>query len=169
MSNPHVLIETSEGEMLLELFEKEAPISVGNFLRYADAGHYDNTIFHRVVRGFVIQGGGYTRDLDKKTTAEPIANEAKNGLSNTHGTVAMARSMEKDSASDEFFINAADNGADLDHQDETDEGYGYAVFGRVVEGLSIVKKINWKLVKPRNGFDELPVDTVTIFSVRRFD
>jgi cyclophilin family peptidyl-prolyl cis-trans isomerase len=168
MSNPHVLIETSEGEMLAELFEKEAPLSVANFLRYADAGHYDNTIFHRIVRGFVIQGGGYDRDLVKKPPHAPIANESTNGLSNAHGTLAMARAPEKDSACDEFFINAADN-AELDHQDESDEGYGYAVFGRVVEGLNIVKKINWKLVKPRNGFDELPVDTVTIFSVRRFD
>jgi len=168
MSNPYVLIETSDGDMLVELFEAEAPVSVANFLRYADAGHYDGTIFHRVVRNFVIQGGGYDRDLNKKPAQPPIANEAHNKLSNTHGAVAMARAPEKDSASDEFFINAADNDA-LDHQDKTDEAYGYAVFGRVVEGLDVLKKINWKVVKPRSGFDELPVDTVTIVSVRRFD
>jgi cyclophilin family peptidyl-prolyl cis-trans isomerase len=168
MSNPHVLLETSDGDMLIELFEKEAPITVANFLRYADAGHYDNTLFHRVVRGFVIQGGGYDRDLQKKITTDSIANEAKNSLDNKLGAIAMARAPGKDSASDEFFINAADNDI-LDHQDDSDEGYGYAVFGRVVEGLDVLKKINWKVVKPRNGFDELPVDAVSIFSVRRFD
>lgn len=168
MENPYVILETSEGEILIELFAEKAPASVENFLKYVDAGHYDETLFHRVVRGFVIQGGGYGRDLEKKPARSPIVNEAKNGLANKAGTVAMARSMEKDSAADEFFINAADN-PDLDHVDETDEGFGYAVFGQVVEGMDVVKKINWKVTKPRDGFGELPVEPVVIVSAKRFE
>lgn len=168
MENPYVILETSEGEILIELFVEKAPVSVENFLKYVDTGHYDETLFHRVVRGFVIQGGGYGRDLEKKPTRNPIANEAENGLANEAGTVAMARSAEKDSATDEFFINAADN-SDLDHVDETDEGFGYAVFGQVVEGMDVVKKINWKVSKPRDGFGELPAEPVVIVSAKRFE
>jgi len=168
MENPYVLLETSQGDILVELYPEAAPVTVENFLGYVDQGHYDETIFHRVVRGFVIQGGGYGPDLNKKPVHEPIVNEAHNGLSNELGTLAMARALDKDSAADEFFINAADNPG-LDHKDDTDEGYGYAVFGRVVEGLDVVRKINWKVVKPRNGFNELPVDTVTIVTARRFE
>jgi len=168
MENPYVLLETSEGDVLLELFPDKAPKSVENFLRYVDAGHYDGTIFHRVVRNFVIQGGGYGRDLAKIPAGEPVENEAKNGLKNEKGTVAMARAPEKDSATDEFYINAADN-ADLDHYGDSDEDYGYAVFGQVAEGMDVVKKINWKVVKERGGFPELPVDTVTIVSAKRFE
>ncbi|TVM14544.1 peptidyl-prolyl cis-trans isomerase [Oceanidesulfovibrio indonesiensis] len=166
--NPHVLIETTLGEILVELFPDKAPKTVENFLRYVDDGHYDETIFHRVVRNFVIQGGGYTSLLEKKPTREPVPNEATNGLQNKAGTLAMARAMEKDSATDEFFINAADN-PDLDHAGDTDEDYGYAVFGQVVEGMDVVKKINWKVVKPRDGFDELPVDAMEILSVSRYE
>ncbi|MFW5734601.1 MAG: peptidylprolyl isomerase [Oceanidesulfovibrio sp.] len=166
--NPHVLMETTLGEILVELFPDKAPKTVDNFLRYVDDGHYNDTIFHRVVRNFVIQGGGYTPQLEKKPTREPIPSEAANGLLNTAGTLAMARAPEKDSATDEFFINAADN-PDLDHAGESDEDYGYAVFGRVVEGMEVVKKINWKVVKPRDGFDELPVDTMEILSVSRYE
>ncbi len=168
MDNPFVLIETDLGDMLAELYPEQAPVSVENFLRYVDEKHYDYTIFHRVVRNFVIQGGGYTSDLEKKPVQDPITNEAANGLSNEHGTLAMARASEKDSARDEFFINAADN-TSLDHQDDTDEGYGYAVFGRLVEGLDVLKKINWKVTKPRDGFDELPAETIEIRSIRRFE
>lgn len=168
MENPHVMIETSEGEILMELFPDKAPATVENFLSYVDSGHYDETLFHRVVRGFVIQGGGYGRDLEKKPTGEPVKNEADNGLANEAGTVAMARAEGKDTATDEFFINAADN-PDLDHTDESDEGFGYCVFGRVVEGMDTVKKINWKVTKPRDGFAELPVEPVVIVSVQRFD
>ncbi len=168
MDNPFVLVETDLGEMLIELFADKAPKSVENFLRYVDDGHYDETIFHRVVRGFVIQGGGYDRDLQKRPVREPVVNEADNGLKNMHGSVSMARAEAKDSACDEFFINAVDN-PDLDHQDDSDEGFGYAVFGQVVEGLDLVRKINWKVVKAREGFPELPADTVVIRSVRRFE
>lgn len=169
MENPFVLLETSLGDMLIELFPDKAPLSVANFLQYVDAGHYDGTIFHRVVRGFVIQGGGYDRGLNKKPTGPPVRNEARNGLSNSKDSLAMARGPEKDSATDEFFINAADNAADLDHQDDSDEGFGYAVFGQVVEGSDVVKKINWKVVKGTEDFPELPKDEVYIVSARRFE
>jgi cyclophilin family peptidyl-prolyl cis-trans isomerase len=121
-----------------------------------------------VVRGFVIQGGGYGKDLGKKPVRDPVANEADNGFSNKAGTVAMARSGEKDSAADEFFINVADN-PELDHGDETDEGFGYCVFGRVVDGMDVVRKINWKVVRPKDGFEDLPVEPVVIISAQRFD
>ncbi|MCF8038236.1 MAG: peptidylprolyl isomerase [Desulfohalobiaceae bacterium] len=168
MDAEHVLIETSEGEILVELFPGSAPKSVANFLRYVGEGHYEQTIFHRVVRGFVIQGGGYDRELNKKPTHDSVENEAREGLPNIKGSLALARAREKDSARDEFFINAADN-LDLDHRDDTDEGFGYAVFGQVVEGLDVVKKINWKVVKARPGFPELPGEEVVIWSVQRFD
>lgn len=169
MDNPFVLIETNLGDLLMELYPDKAPRTVANFLQYVDAGHYDGTIFHRVVRGFVVQGGGYDRGLNKKPTLAPILNEAKGGLSNVKDSVAMARAPEKDSATDEFFINAADNGPDLDHQDDSDEGFGYTVFGQVVEGSDVVKKINWKVVKPTGDFPELPKDEVYIVSARRFE
>lgn len=168
MENPYVLLETTLGDILIELLPEQAPASVANFLRYVDAKHYDYTIFHRVIRGFMIQGGGYDNRLQRRETLEPVVNEATNGLSNLKGTVALARAAEKDSACDEFFINAEDN-TDLDHQDETDEGYGYAVFGRVVEGMDVVKKINWKVTKARYGFDDLPVEDIEIISARRFE
>ncbi len=169
MDNPFVLIETNLGDLLIELYPGKAPRAVANFLQYVDAKHYDGTIFHRVVRGFVIQGGGYDRGLNKKPTLAPIPNEAKGGLSNVKDSVAMARAPEKDSATDEFFINAADNGPDLDHQDDSDEGSGYAVFAQVVEGSDVVKKINWKVVKASGDFPELPKDEVYIVSARRFE
>jgi cyclophilin family peptidyl-prolyl cis-trans isomerase len=168
MDNPFVLMETGEGEILAELYADKAPGTVENFLAYVDSGHFDGTIFHRVVRGFVIQGGGYDYKLEKKPAREPIVNEADNGLSNEAGTLAMARGPEKDSARDEFFINAADNPS-LDHAGRSDEDFGYAVFGRVVEGMDVVKKINWKVTKARDGFDDLPVEPPVIKSVRRFE
>ncbi len=167
MENPYVLLETTLGDILLELLPEHAPKSVEHFLRYVDAQHYDYTIFHRVIRGFMIQGGGYDNRLQRREAAHSVENEAKGGLSNSKGTVAMARAPEKDSARDEFFINAEDN-ADLDWQDDSDEGYGYAVFGRVAEGMDVVKKINWRVTKPRGDFDDLPVEDVEIISARRF-
>ncbi|UZP67995.1 peptidylprolyl isomerase [Desulfovibrio mangrovi] len=168
MENPYVLLETTLGDILIELLPESAPKSVANFLQYVDAKHYDYTIFHRVIRGFMIQGGGYDNRLQRREALPPVENEAKGGLSNLKGTVALARATEKDSASDEFFINAEDN-LDLDHMDDTDENYGYTVFGRVVEGMDVVKKINWKVTKPRNDFDDLPVDDIEIISARRFE
>lgn len=168
MDTPHVLLETSLGDILIELFPEAAPKSVANFLRYVDEEHYDFTLFHRVVRGFIIQAGGYDRYLNRKPVHEAVENEAHNRLSNAKGAVALARAEDKHSARDEFFINAADN-PDLDHQDETDEGYGYAVFGQVAEGMDVVKKINWKVIKPRDGFPDLPQEEVLLISARRFD
>lgn len=169
MENPYVLIETSLGDLLIELYPDKAPRTVANFLQYVDAGHYDGTIFHRVVRGFVTQGGGYDRGLIKKPTQPSIPNEAKGGLPNVKDSVAMARAPEKDSATDEFFINAADNGPDLDHQDDSDEGFGYTVFGQVVEGSDVARKINWKVIKANGDFPEMPKDEVYIVSARRFE
>ncbi len=168
MENPFVLLETNLGDLLIELYPDKAPQSVANFLHYVDSGHYDGTIFHRVVRGFVIQGGGYDRGLNKRSTQPSIPNEARNGLTNTKDSLGMARGPERDSATDEFFINATDNGAELDFQDDSDEGYGYAVFGHLVEGSDVVKKINWKVVKGTDAFPELPKDEVYIVSAQRF-
>lgn len=168
MSNPHVLLETSEGDVLVELFQDKTPRTVDNFLAYVDEGHYDETLFHRVVRGFVSQGGGYTRRLERKPTRGPIPNEAAAAPPNTLGTLAMARLPEPHSATDQFFINAADNPM-LDHQDDTDEGFGYCVFGQVVEGLDTAKKINWKVVHNQGPFQDIPVDPVVIVSAKRFE
>lgn len=168
MENPFVLIETSLGDILVELFPEKAPKTVENFLRYVDEEHYDFTIFHRVVRNFVTQGGGYDTDLNKKPTHDPIPNEANNGLSNEKNTIAMARAPEKDSACDEFYFNNGDN-ADLDYEDDSDEGAGYCVFGVIAEGEDVVKKINWKVVKGTDDFPDLPKDPVRIISARRFE
>lgn len=168
MENPFVFLDTNMGDILIELFPEKAPVSVENFLKYVDSGHYNETIFHRVVRKFVIQGGGYNRDKERRETRAPIENEAMNGLSNVKGTVGMARGPEKGSATDQFYINAEDN-PELDHQEDTEEGFGYAVFGQVVEGMDVVKKINWKVTEEVEGFPELPVDTIVINSAYRFE
>ncbi len=137
---PRVRLETSMGDIVLELDRDKAPRTVDNFLRYVQDGFYDGTIFHRVVRNFVIQGGGYTTALQKKATRPPIRNEADNGLRNRRGTIAMARTSEPHSATAQFFINVADNGL-LDHVEPTRRGWGYAVFGRVVAGMDVVDRI----------------------------
>lgn len=168
MSNPHVLLSTSEGDILLELFPDKAPITVENFLAYVDEGHYDGTIFHRVIRNFMIQGGAFDRDMNKKDNRGPIQNEASNGLSNKLGTIAMARTPEPHSASDQFFINAKDNPF-LDFRDETDDGFGYCVFGAVVEGQDVLKKINWKVTTTRHGMSDVPKDRVDVVSAKRFE
>lgn len=138
--NPVVLMETSMGNVKLELFEKEAPLSVKNFLAYVDSGFYNGTIFHRVIPGFMIQGGGFNADLKEKSTKAPIKNEATNGLKNTRGTLAMARTAVVDSATAQFFINVVDNDF-LNHRNTSMQGYGYAVFGKVLEGMDVVDKI----------------------------
>ncbi|MCU0294154.1 MAG: peptidylprolyl isomerase [Thermoanaerobaculaceae bacterium] len=135
-----VRLETSKGVIVLELDPVKAPITVNNFLDYVKAGQYEGTVFHRVIPGFMIQGGGYTADLARKETREPIVNEAANGLKNLKGTIAMARTGEVNSATAQFFINLADN-AFLDHQNNTDQGFGYCVFGKVVEGMQVVDAI----------------------------
>lgn len=168
MSNPMILLETSSGDILLELFEDNAPETVRNFLRYVDEGFYENTIFHRVIKNFMIQGGGLTLRMEEKSTHEPVRNEASNGLSNKKGTLAMARTAEPHSATAQFFINTADN-EDLDFSAETPEGWGYCVFGQVADGMDVVEKISKLKVKERGAYEDVPVDSVVIVSASRFD
>src|SRR3972149_3391924 len=137
--SPMVVMKTSMGTIKIELDEAKAPVTVKNFLAYVDEGFYDGTIFHRVIDGFMVQGGGFTADMTQKPTKPAIKNEAGNGLKNLRGTIVMARTSVVDSATAQFFINVVDN-AFLDHRDETPGGFGYAVFGRVVEGMDVVDK-----------------------------
>lgn len=157
--NPRVLMETSKGSITIELFKEKAPISVKNFLNYVAEGYYDGLIFHRVINGFMIQGGGMDENMQPKKTKFAIKNEAANGLKNLKGTLAMARTSVVDSATSQFFINVADN-AFLDHKGKRPEEFGYAVFGQVVEGMEIVEEI--KAVKTGNkaGHADVPVETV---------
>lgn len=155
---PMVLISTSLGDIKLELYEEKAPITAANFLSYVEEGFYDNTIFHRVINNFMIQGGGMTADMKQKQTKDPIKNEADNGLKNERGTIAMARTADVNSATSQFFINHRDN-AFLDHGARD---FGYAVFGKVVEGIEIVDKI--AAVQTRPG--DVPVETVSILSMK---
>ena len=153
-----VLISTSLGDIKLELYEEQAPITVANFLSYVEEGFYDGTIFHRVINNFMIQGGGITADMKQKPTKDPIKNEADNGLKNDRGTVAMARTAVVDSATSQFFINHRDNSF-LDHGARD---FGYAVFGKVVEGIEVVDKI--ATVQTRPG--DVPVEMVSILSMK---
>lgn len=163
-ANPVVIMETSMGTIEIELNEEKAPISVKNFLSYVDKKFYDNTIFHRVINGFMIQGGGYEEGMKEKKTAAPIKNEAKNGLKNDEGTIAMARTADPDSATSQFFINV--NANDSLNYPQPD-GHGYAVFGKVTKGMHVVNRI--KIVKTGNlsGHQNVPMDTVVIKSVKR--
>ena len=161
-----VVIDTTYGEIKVELDDAKAPVSVKNFLAYADKGYYNGTIFHRVIKDFMIQGGGLTAELAPKPTDAPIKNEAANGLKNLRGTIAMARTGIVDSATSQFFINTKDN-AFLDHRDTSMQGYGYAVFGKVVGGMEVVDKIGNAQTGMRNRFQDVPVETVTIKGVRR--
>ena len=164
-ANPVVVLETTMGDIVIELRQDRAPVSVQNFLTYAKAGHYDGTIFHRVLRGFMIQGGGYTPDLESKPTRPPIRNEANNGLRNIRGTVAMARSASVRSAMSEFFINVEDN-SQLNHRGISPDQYGYAVFGRVLEGMDVVDRIANVPVRRVDEHEAVPVDAVVIRRVR---
>ncbi len=162
---PRVVLETNHGKIVLELDAKKAPITTKNFLTYVDDGFYDNTIFHRVMKDFMVQGGGFTEDLKKKKTLSPIKNEAKNGLKNKRGTIAMARTPDPNSATAQFFINVVDNpGLDYPKPDN----HGYAVFGKVVDGMDVVDKIREVRVKFHSRqFQHLPTRTVMIKSARR--
>lgn len=163
-SHPVVVIETSAGSITIELFKEQAPVSVENFLRYARDGFYPGTIFHRVVPGYVIQGGGFTEDLAEKPTRPPIQNEATNGLSNRRGTVAMARTRVLRSGTSQFFINLADNRS-LDHTGYAPDEFGYAVFGRVSEGMDVVDRIGASPTSDRGGMPNVPVTAVVITRV----
>lgn len=158
-----VVLETSKGDITLELFDDKAPITVENFLQYVDGGHYDGTIFHRVIPDFMIQGGGFDTDMQQKPTRDPIKNEADNGLSNEPYTVAMARTQVVDSATSQFFINTADN-VFLDHGSRD---FGYAVFGKVVDGVDIVDAINEVDTGSRAGHRDVPMEMITIEKARR--
>jgi peptidyl-prolyl cis-trans isomerase A (cyclophilin A) len=163
-ANPKVLLETSLGNIVIELDAKKAPISTKNFLEYVDAGHYNGIIFHRVIKGFMIQGGGMTAGLQPKATRASIKNEADNGLKNVRGTIAMARTNVVDSATSQFFINTVDN-ANLDHKGP--QSYGYAVFGKVVEGMDVVDKIESTPTGRMQGFQDVPLSTITIKNAKR--
>jgi peptidyl-prolyl cis-trans isomerase B (cyclophilin B) len=160
-SHPLVKLETSMGDIVLELDAEKAPKTVANFLAYVEDGHYDNTIFHRVIDGFMIQGGGFTADMNQKPTKPPIENEADNGLTNEAYTVAMARTMDPHSASAQFFINVKKNDF-LNHTAKTTQGWGYAVFGQVTEGKGVVNKIKGVPTGRQGMHDDMPQEPVTI-------
>ena len=161
-----VVIETNYGDITVELNTGKAPQSVANFLTYADTGHYINTIFHRVIKDFMIQGGNFTTEMVPKKNRAPIKNEATNGLRNLRGTIAMARTGVVDSATSQFFINLKDNGF-LDHKNTTTRGYGYTVFGKVIKGMDVVDKIGTSPTHTFNRFPDVPVEPVIIQSVKR--
>lgn len=161
-----VVIETNYGDITVELNTEKAPLSVANFLTYADSGHYTDTIFHRVIKDFMIQGGNFSTTMTPKKTGEQIKNEADNGLRNLRGTIAMARTGVVDSATSQFFINLKDNGF-LDHRDKTTRGYGYAVFGKVIKGMDVVDKIGTSPTHTYQRFRDVPVEPVIIRSVKR--
>jgi len=157
-----IVLQTSEGRIMLRLDPDKAPETVRNFLGYVEAGHYDGTIFHRVIPGFMIQGGGFTAGFQQKPTRSPVSNEADNGLKNRRGTIAMARTMDPQSATAQFFINVADNEF-LNFQNPTPRGYGYAVFGEVVEGMEVVDRIVAIPTGPAGPFpSDVPRTTVLI-------
>jgi len=159
---PHVLLETTNGQIEIELDPVKAPISTKNFLEYVDKGFYNNTIFHRVIPGFMVQGGGFTQQMQQKDTNAPIKNEHKNGLVNVRGPLSMARTSVPDSATSQFFINVKDN-------DFLDQGDGYAVFGKVVKGMDVVDIIVNSPTTTRGGMKDVPADPVFIKSAKRID
>jgi peptidyl-prolyl cis-trans isomerase A (cyclophilin A) len=158
-----IRFETTLGDFTIEFFEKEAPESVANFVRYIEDGFFDGTIFHRIVPGFVIQGGGFTGDMTQKKTKPPIKNEADNGLKNKRGTLSMARTNDINSATSQFFVNLKDN----DFLDHSRGNFGYAVFAKVTEGMDVVDKIAAVETGRKRGFDDVPVEAVTMKSVKR--
>jgi cyclophilin family peptidyl-prolyl cis-trans isomerase len=165
-ANPQVLLKTNKGDITIELFQDKAPISVNNFLSYVDDEYYAGTIFHRVIKGFMIQGGGMTADMHEKSAKPPIKNEAANGLKNARGTLAMARTSDIDSATCQFFINLVEN-AFLDHQEGVPDKFGYAVFGKVVAGMDVVDAIASVPTGSRGMHRDVPREPITIVSVTR--
>lgn len=167
-ANPKVLLKTNKGDITIELYADKAPVTVKNFLSYVDQKFYDATIFHRVIKGFMIQGGGLTADYQEKASKPPIKNEAGNGLKNAKGTIAMARADEIDSATCQFYINHDDN-FDLDHVPNDPERYGYAVFGQVVAGFEVVDAIAKVRTGTISGYANAPRETIIILSIRRVE
>jgi cyclophilin family peptidyl-prolyl cis-trans isomerase len=160
-ANPVVVIQTSSGDITVELFKDKAPKTVENFLSYVQSGFYKGTIFHRVIKGFMIQGGGFTATMDRKQTKAPIQNEAGNGVKNERGTIAMARTTEVNSATAQFFINTANN-VSLNH---TGESFGYAVFGKVIDGMNVVDKIEQTPTTTKGTDKDVPVQPIVITGV----
>ena len=163
-----IVFDTNFGPFTIELDVEKAPISSENFKKYVESGFYDDTIFHRVINNFMIQGGGFEHGLVEKPASEPIQNEAKNGLSNITGTLAMARTSEPHSASSQFFINVNDNFF-LDHKSETVQGWGYAVFGKVTEGMETIEKIKVCKTNSQSGHQDVPEEDVIIKSAKMFE
>ena len=164
--NPVVIIKTGKGDIKVKLFKDKAPISVENFLKYVDSGHYEGTIFHRVISNFMVQGGGFTSDMQQKATLPPIKNEAQNGLLNNRGTLAMARTQVIDSATSQFFINVVDN-AFLNFRSPDMQGFGYCVFGEVVEGMDVVDAIRSVPTGRSGPHSDVPVEPVEIIQIVR--
>ncbi len=164
----NILMETSLGDITIALWPDKAPKTVENFLRYIDEEHYEGTIFHRVINGFMIQGGGMSAGMKEKPTHEPVENEASADVKNMRGTVAMARTQDPHSATAQFFINVADNDF-LNHTAPTVQGYGYCVFGEVVDGMDVVDKIKKVKTRTIGYFDDVPADPIGILSVVRVD
>jgi len=156
-----VQLTTTLGEITLELNSEKAPKTVENFLAYVESGHYDGTIFHRVIKDFMVQGGGMDKDMNSKSTRDSIQNEANNGLPNEYGSISMARTSDPHSASAQFFINTNDN-AFLDFSSETQDGWGYCVFGKVVDGIEVVTSIEEKPTTTKNGHQDVPEETIEI-------
>ncbi|ANU39015.1 peptidylprolyl isomerase [Vibrio scophthalmi] len=159
-----IVFTTNFGDIEIELNMERAPVSSKNFLKYCEDGFYEGTIFHRVIDGFMIQGGGHTEDMREKETRDPIVNEANRGLKNTIGSIAMARTDAPHSATAQFFINLDDNDF-LDHTGTTNQGWGYAVFGKVSAGMDVVNNIGKVLTGTKKGHDDVPLDTITITKV----
>ncbi|WP_407276715.1 peptidylprolyl isomerase [Halothiobacillus sp. DCM-1] len=168
MSNPRVALTTRLGTITLELNAEKAPVTVANFLAYIDSGHYVGTLFHRVIPGFMAQGGGLTPDMNQKKTLPPIENEAANGLKNTRGTIAMARTGDPHSATSQFFINLKDNGF-LDFTAPHPQGFGYAVFGQVVDGMSVVDAMATLPTGRRMGHSDVPAEDIVITEAKRVE
>jgi cyclophilin family peptidyl-prolyl cis-trans isomerase len=166
--NPKVVLDTSKGKIVLELYPEKAPETVKNFLNYVDEKFYDGTIFHRVIPKFMIQGGGFTADMNRKPTGAPIKNEADKGINNDRGTIAMARTGDPHSATAQFFINTVNNDF-LNHKSKTQQGWGYAAFGRVVEGMATLDAISAVKTTTRGPYRDVPVEPVVIISARRLE
>ncbi len=167
-TNPKVIMKTSMGDITIELYPDKAPLTVKNFFSYVDEKFYDGTIFHRVIKKFMIQGGGLTEDFKEKSTKSPIKNEATNGSKNKKGTIAMARTAVIDSATSQFFINHADNSF-LNHRNSTHEGFGYCVFAKVIKGLDVVDAIAKVKTMSKSGQTDVPSETIMIISIRRVE
>ena len=168
MSRPRIEMKTSKGTLTIELYQEKAPKTVENFLSYVESDHYDGTIFHRVIPGFMVQGGGFKPDMSQKDTGDPIENEADNGMKNTRGTLAMARTGNPHSATAQFFINTVDNSF-LDHTGKNPQGWGYAVFGEVVDGMDVVDEIVKVPTGNKGGHQNVPNEPVVIESATVVD